>query len=180
MVPQFILFHNQHSLTFSTGGFCACWEASCSVASNSSVNGAANVSRTILISFQSSWDLNSWRYLLVREWAVRRTPLIWWKSPLLKWSTISLRSPSHLVGKSSRPEWNYINTWIKLCFYHTFLSTLGTGWYKPKPKPHSRAFQNCLVHMLKKIGESWDTNIQVWVCLGCARCIHAWSSIAYR
>jgi hypothetical protein len=49
---------------------------------NKSVRGLANSSRTNLISVQSSWDLNSKRYRLKMEWAVCRTPLITWKSPI--------------------------------------------------------------------------------------------------
>lgn len=98
----------------------------------SSVRGRANVPSTSLISVQSSLDLNSWRYLesknsffiifrteivsiwnlifrkwrvylLKRECAVRRTPLMMWKSPLLKRVTISVRRSGHFWGKSSLP-----------------------------------------------------------------------------
>lgn len=96
---------------------------------NNSVRGWAKVSRTSFISDQSSLDLNSWRYLwrnnesnrwkcqhqrlksglwgkshlLKRECAVRRTPLMIWKSPLLKRVTISVRRSGHFWGKSSLP-----------------------------------------------------------------------------
>lgn len=102
---------------------------------NNSVRGRANVSSTSLISDQSSFDLNSWRYLednseeqkrfyifflklirkkhfkslrsefylLKRECAVRSTPLMMWKSPLLKRVTISVSRSGHFWGKSSLP-----------------------------------------------------------------------------
>lgn len=43
------------------------------------------------------------QYLLNNECAVRRTPLITWKSPLWKRFTISVNKSGHFWGKSSRP-----------------------------------------------------------------------------
>lgn len=42
-------------------------------------------------------------HLLKREWAVRSTPLMMWKSPLLKRVTISVSRSGHFWGKSSLP-----------------------------------------------------------------------------
>lgn len=42
-------------------------------------------------------------YLLKRECAVRSTPLMMWKSPLLKRVTISVSRSGHFWGKSSLP-----------------------------------------------------------------------------
>lgn len=43
------------------------------------------------------------QYLLNKEWAVRRTPLMTWKSPLWKRFTISVSRSGHFCGKSSLP-----------------------------------------------------------------------------
>ena len=43
------------------------------------------------------------QYLLNKECAVRRTPLITWKSPLWKRFTISVNKSGHFWGKSSLP-----------------------------------------------------------------------------
>lgn len=47
--------------------------------------------------------MSSEHYLLNRECAVRSTPLIIWKSPLLKRVTMSVRRSGHFWGKSSLP-----------------------------------------------------------------------------
>lgn len=60
-------------------------------------------------------------YLLKRECAVRSTPLMMWKSPLLKRVTISVRRSGHFWGKSSRPMMliaslnceNRLGTWMR-------------------------------------------------------------------
>lgn len=52
---------------------------------------------------QSIHKLPYFQYLLNKEWAVRRTPLMTWKSPLWKRFTISVSKSGHFWGKSSRP-----------------------------------------------------------------------------
>lgn len=55
------------------------------------------------------WSLKHYKcsrsqpYLLKRECAVRSTPLMMWKSPLLKRVTISVSKSGHFWGKSSLP-----------------------------------------------------------------------------
>ena len=49
------------------------------------------------------WRLAVILYLLKRECAVRRTPLMIWKSPLWKRVTISVKRSGHFWGKSSLP-----------------------------------------------------------------------------
>lgn len=65
-----------------------------------------------------------YQYLLNKECAVRRTPLITWKSPLWNRFTISVNKSGHFCGKSSLPimliaslNWGKEKKWIKWKFH---------------------------------------------------------------